>query len=161
VGPKEVYMKSRTIALLGTVAASALCALGDVAAAGSQAPVDPLYQGLPASEPGAVRLGVRDRADVTLQVSVKRKTMRCDEFEASLEVLQAGRTHATSHDCIGSDNRGALTELVVGQGVARHYYRITFEYSPAERTVTYSIQRAAGSDLIESQRVVVDLGPAS
>jgi hypothetical protein len=154
-------MNSRPTALLGTVAALALCALGDVTAAGAQAPVDPLYEGLPAAESGAVRLGVVDRADVTLQVSVKRKTMRCDDLEAAVEVLQAGSTRVASHDCFGSDRRGAITELVVGKGVARHYYRITFEYSPAERTVTYSIRRASGNDLIESQRVVVDVGPAS
>jgi len=154
-------MRRHTTVLLGVLVVSGLWSLGDIVAADSQAPANPLFEGLPAQEPGAVRLGVIDSADVTLQVSIKRKTMRCDELEGYVEVLQAESTRVTSHDCFGSDHPGALTELVVGQGGARHYYTIRFEYSRAERTVTYSIRRAAGSDLIELQRVVVDLGSAS
>jgi hypothetical protein len=130
---------------------------GHTASADSQAVADPLYSGLPPQEPDSARLGIQDPAEIAMQVSIKRKTLRCDELEGHVEILQHEGTHLESYACFGVDRPGALTELVVGQGVERHYYRITFDYSRPAGTVTYTIKRMAGAGIISSQRVVLDL----
>ena len=154
-------MTRRTGVLLCVLAISPLLGLGHSSASDSQAAVASLYEGLPPQEPNSVRLGVQDSADITVQVSIKRKTMRCDDLEGHVEVLQSGTTRVDSYACFGVERPGALTELVVGHGAARHYYRITFAYARASETVTYAIRRVAGTGIIESQQVVVDVSPAS
>ncbi len=154
-------MTKRSGVLPALLACSALLALGDARATDSQVASDSLYEGLPPQEPNSVRLGVQDPVDVDVQVSIKRRTMRCDDLEAHVEVLQSQAKRADSYACFGVERPDALTELVVGHGVGRHYYRITFAYSRAEQTVAYGIRRVAGTGVIESQRIVVDVKPAS
>jgi hypothetical protein len=86
--------------------------------------------------------------------------MRCDDLEAHVEVLQSATTQTESHACFGVERPEALTELVVGHGAGRHYYRISFAYSQGNQTVAYAIRRVEGTGVIESQQVVVDVKPA-
>jgi len=122
---------------------------------------DPLYVGLPPQQPNSVRLGVQETADIAMRVSIKRQTLRCDDLEGHVQVVQAGLNGLESYACFGVERPSALTQLVVGQGAARHYYRITFEYARPAETVTYTIRRVAGAGIIESQQVVVDVKPLS
>lgn len=156
-------MTKLTTVLSGGLVVLALCALGPAGASEPQAVPDPtgMYEGLPAQEPNTARLGIQDPADVQMRVSIRRKTMRCDDLEAHVQVLQTGDTRAESYACFGVERPEALTELVVGHGVGRHYYRIVFEYSGADHTVAYVIRRVAGAGVIESQRVVVEVGRSS
>jgi hypothetical protein len=152
-----------TTLLGGGLVVMALCALGPASASEPQAVPDPtgMYEGLPAQEPNAVRLGVHDASDVQMQVSIRRKTMRCDDLEAHVEVLQAGDTRVESYACFGVERSEAITELVIGHGAGRHHYRIAFEYSSPSQTVAYVVRRVAGAGVIESQRVVVEVGRPS
>jgi hypothetical protein len=154
-------MSRLTSMLGGSLAICAFCALGPTSASDPQAVPDGLYEGLPPQELNSVRLGVQDPSEVRVQVSIRRKTMRCDDLEAHVEVLQSETTRVDSHACFGVERPDALTELVVGHGAGRHYYRITFAYSQADQTVAYAIRRVAGTGVIESQQVVVDVRPAS
>jgi len=154
-------MTKRSGVLVAILACCAFLTLGDARATDSQVASDSLYEGLPPQEPNSVRLGVQDPAEVNVQVSIKRKTMRCDDLEAHVEVFQSGTTRVDSYACFGVDRPDTLTELVVGHGAVRHYYRITFAYAHAEQTVAYGIRRVAGTGVIESQRVVVDVRPAA
>ena len=154
-------MTNRTTMLLTALACGVFVALGDAGASDPQVASDYLYRGLPPQEPNSVRLGVQEPADVDVEVSIKRQTMRCDELEAHVVVLQSGGTRAESFACFGVGRPSAITELVVGHDAARHHYRITFAYSHAEHTVAYGIRRLAGAGVVESQRVVVDVGQAS
>jgi len=154
-------MSKRTSVLFSVLAVCAFCALGYAGAGDPQVVPDRLYEGLPSQEPNSVRLGVQDPADIRVQVSIKRKTMRCDDLEAHVEVLQSGAARVESHACFGVERPDTLTELVIGHGAERHYYRITFAYSQANQAVAYAIRRVAGTGVIESQQVVVDVRPAS
>jgi hypothetical protein len=148
--------------LLVVLVVSALSGVGDSGAGDSQVPADHLYEGMPPQEDGSARLGLREAAEVTVQVSIKRKTMRCDDLEAHVEVLQSGTSKAESYACLGVVRPAALTELVVGHGAAeRNHYRITFAYAQANKTVTYAIRRVAGAGVIGSQQVVVDVSSPS
>ena len=134
-------------------------AIGLATAGDSQPPPQWLFTGLPPQEPGSARLGLQDAADIRVDVSIRRKTMACDELEAVVHVVQGGATHAESRGCLGADKLETRTDLVLGYGQSRQFFELGFSYSPTEQTVTYSITRVAGSGVIESQRVSVDVGP--
>ena len=152
-------MAWRTTCLFIFLLVSAAFGPGHGVAGDSAGVADPLFQGLPAPEPDSARLGVQDASDIAMHVSIKRKTLRCDDLEGRVEILQHEGTHLESYACFGVDRPSALTELVVGQGAERHYYRITFDHSRPAQTVTYTIRRVAGAGIISSQQVVLDLKP--
>jgi hypothetical protein len=147
--------------MLAVLVVLTCCGLGHAGAGEPQTGATWLYEGLPPQEAGSARLGLQDSAEVRVQVSIKRKTMRCDDLEAHVDVLQSGGTRADSYACLGVERPDALTELIVGYGAGRHYYKITFAYSQTSQTVAYAIRRVAGTGVIDSQEVVVDVRPAS
>jgi hypothetical protein len=153
-----VAKSTRRVAFAAAVGAAGLLGLAN--AGNPQQESSRHFEGLPAQDPGSARLGIQDAHDVQVEVSIRRKTMACNSLEALVQVRQGGATHAESRACFG-EQRPARTDVVVGQGAQRQFYKIAFEYSPAEQTVAYSIRRVLGADVIESQRVVVDVRPIS
>ena len=147
--------------LVGLSVFSVLASLTAADARGPQVASDAGLRELPVQEPGSVRLGLQDASDVQVQVSIRQQTMRCDELEAHVQVLQASDTKAESYACFGVEHPTAVTELFLGHDAQRHQYRIVFEYAKTDQSVAYTIRRVAGAGIIESQRVVVTVAAAS
>ena len=96
------------------VAVGVIGVLGLANVVASQSPFPPgshwLFEGLPPQERGSARLGLQDATDVTVDVSIRRKTMACDDLEALVQVRQAGTTRAESRACIGREQPAARTD---------------------------------------------------
>jgi hypothetical protein len=156
-------VEGRMTKLSGVVAGSLMVAaflpLGSAIGRGQTITPDPtgMFAGLPPQAPDAVRLGVIAATDIQVHVTIRPKTMRCDDLEAHVQILQNGATHTESYACFGVQHPNALTELVVGRGPGRHYYTIAFDYSKPNHSVTYTVRRIAGVGIIESQTIVVDV----
>jgi hypothetical protein len=96
----------------GSLMVAAFLPLGSAIGRGQTITPDPtgMFAGLPPQAPDAVRLGVIAATDIQVHVTIRPKTMRCDDLEAHVQILQNGATHTESYACFGVQHPNALTE---------------------------------------------------